>query len=188
MEVFLNRIQNSCYIDVAYTLSELYNDMPRFNRILSESLQFQEATVDDINGKIFFENVEVDYEGLSPFIDISTSNIVTDIFQLKHRYCPVEYLVLGDDIYNKVVELDSITYYKNYVIHRDSSEGPAMIINHGDIVYTKYYRNGMIHRDEKEGPAVVCYNKDKLVYEIYIENGKIQRNDGPAMTFFKSSS
>ena len=68
------------------------------------------------------------------------------------------------------VRSDSITIYKNGVLHRD--DGPAVIVSNGSKVW---YKNGKRHRDD--GPAVI----DSDGYKAWYKNGLCHRDDGPAV-------
>lgn len=57
------------------------------------------------------------------------------------------------------------------------------------IVREEYRTNGKLHRDPSEGPAVICRDPRtaKVDAEYYYVNGKKHRDDGPAEYFFAES-
>ena len=62
----------------------------------------------------------------------------------------------------------------------DCSDGPALRIRSldGSIVIEECYRNGKLHRED--GPAIVRHDADGS-YAEYHRDGKLHREDGPAV-------
>lgn len=75
-------------------------------------------------------------------------------------------------------------YWANGLVHRE--DGPAAIVHdaNGNAIRTAYYQNGRLHRDPKDGPACVvarCDKNENLTVWEYASDGKLHREDGPAV-------
>lgn len=134
------------------------------------------------------------------------NNVVMDI-KLTELICslPSEYVMTADrsgclqydSPQNKSIWIErwsngcpaAITYWKDDLMHRPFSEGPAQINWHknGQIWSEEYIENGKFHRPSSEGPAYQEWDKDGNLQEVsYYENGKHHRpsSEGPARQFF----
>jgi hypothetical protein len=79
------------------------------------------------------------------------------------------------------------TYWKNGVLHRDPSAGPAWHRIELSGERSEYIVADCVHRDHNDGPAVVdtSWGERKLQVEEYVENGKRHRpaEKGPAVIY-----
>jgi hypothetical protein len=82
---------------------------------------------------------------------------------------------------------EALEYWCDGVLHRDPSEGPALILRQSDSgrpIVEEYYVNGALHRDC--APAVLTYDETTghLVVACYYRHGLQHREDGPASTIY----
>lgn len=79
------------------------------------------------------------------------------------------------------IDEDGIIFYVDGLKHRET--GPAMILKCGSKIW---YRNNLIHRDHDSLPAEM--RRDTMVpYNAYYQDGKLHRENGPAIIFSGSS-
>lgn len=71
-------------------------------------------------------------------------------------------------------------YYVDGIVHRDETEGPAIIEYEEDgitIFAKNYYKDGKLHRSNGE-PAMITYYDGKLMTKGYWENGVLIKTEG----------
>ena len=76
--------------------------------------------------------------------------------------------------------IERVTYTVNGKKHKDKDNGPAEILfcEAGCKIVESYYLHGKLHRED--GPAVIYYKNGSPQFVEYYINGRLHREDGPA--------
>ncbi|MBL4898528.1 MAG: hypothetical protein JKX76_02645 [Colwellia sp.] len=124
----------------------------------SIKLHFRQSHEDGVRDGYFILPTTIEYD-YKTWIKLDQKIVISS------NGTKIWYIYEDDDTFNfirhrpstegpAVIRADGVMeYFENGMLHRPSTEGPAVIFPNGNLLY---FENGMLHRSSTEGPAVIC--------------------------------